>query len=142
MRTEAETILELERLLDALDDAARKRAVDWVEAKYTKAPPAPAATPPTFVPLPYPVPAAPAPVIPYVPGWPSAPNWPGDKIIVTCETKSKESALVKLALQMLESEQARLTMTGSSLGGGVVFDDARMWIGPGLMPVDGLVFRS
>ena len=34
MKTEAETLVELEKLLDALEPEARKRAADFVAAKY------------------------------------------------------------------------------------------------------------
>lgn len=136
MKTEAETFVELEKLLDGLEPDARKRAADWVAGKYCKAAPSvpsplgPAVNPPTFIPVPYPAPPVPHPDL-----GPSPWTWPGGTIVTWGELSP---LLTELAEDWNDEDRRRFTQCG----GGLVVHENPTVFGPGTSLPTGVVFRN
>ncbi len=102
--TEGSVLAEIEKLLDGLaDDAARTRVVEWARGRYasTKTGGAPAVNPPTWIPMPYPVPTI----------WPVTCREPNPPVITWSGTTLPNLAGIASGLL---SEGATITVSSQS----------------------------
>lgn len=146
MKTEAETLVEIEKLIESLEPDAKKRAGEYLASRYgAKAavalPFGPTVNPPTFIPVPYPVP----PAVPHPDLGPPWHEWPG-AITVSGTTivadEWRPSMLAAVAARMTDAERFRFTACAPSLPPEFVGNGSAIFFGPGAALPSGPPMRS